>query len=477
MVQAAVYGAAHDASVRMAAAAPPRTRRRKIVAASLVVALVCMCVAVVTFGFSSSAVESDELLSKYAVKKAAPRPLGKVELAVLKIKTRSNEKVTELSSKLKDTDEVLARKQEMLDMETRRLQLAQKRLDAVKTQQKALKRKRDSLKDAKAKFEKQESDASNRAGSLKNKISDSHDSLKDTKADIDKREHRLGKLRRAVQDASTEFAVADSKKMHLSARLQQDEDEMQALKDKAAQVKHVMAAGAVSGAQKLALMADKAKTQLQQTESEVSAQRGSEQAMVARLRHLEDERLELMRKAADMQSKAVRYKMLAAKADDSAADAARLLHKDVLSLQQQAGMVQRTSYGSREESTRVDRIAQLHLGSSPRRGRLQHPAERSSLVGTSAYSAPAMRYRSSHQPHIYKQHRARSDGNIFQAIDAPNDGIAYDPSLAAPGGSKVAAPRRSQQLSSRLRSVSGGVGHELAQGAGNPLSGDYGASD
>ena len=32
-----------------------------------------------------------------------------------------------------------------------------------------------------------------------------------------------------------------------------------------------------------------------------------------RLRHLEDERLELMRKAADMQSKAVRYKMLAAK--------------------------------------------------------------------------------------------------------------------------------------------------------------------
>jgi hypothetical protein len=43
-----------------------------------------------------------------------------------------------------------------------------------------------------------------------------------------------------------------------------------------------MAAGAVSGAQKLALMADKAKTQLQQTEAEVSAQRGSEQAMVAR---------------------------------------------------------------------------------------------------------------------------------------------------------------------------------------------------
>lgn len=50
----------------------------------------------------------------------------------------------------------------------------------------------------------------------------------------------------------------------------------------AAQVKHVLAAGAVSGAQKLALMADKAKTRLQQTEAEVSAQRGSEQAMVER---------------------------------------------------------------------------------------------------------------------------------------------------------------------------------------------------
>jgi hypothetical protein len=59
------------------------------------------------------------------------------------------------------------------------------------------------------------------------------------------------------------------------------------------------------------------------------------------LRHLEDERLELIRKAADMQSKAVRYKMLAAKADDSAAAAARLLHKDVLNLQQQAGITPR----------------------------------------------------------------------------------------------------------------------------------------
>jgi hypothetical protein len=32
-----------------------------------------------------------------------------------------------------------------------------------------------------------------------------------------------------------------------------------------------------------------------------------------RLRHLEDERLQLMKKATDFQSKAVRYKMLAAK--------------------------------------------------------------------------------------------------------------------------------------------------------------------
>jgi hypothetical protein len=42
----------------------------------------------------------------------------------------------------------------------------------------------------------------------------------------------LSKLRRAVEDASTEYAVADSKKMHLNARLQQDDDEVQALKDK-----------------------------------------------------------------------------------------------------------------------------------------------------------------------------------------------------------------------------------------------------
>ncbi len=53
-----------------------------------------MCLAVVSFGFSSSSVESDELLSKFAVKKAAPRPLGKVELAVLRIKTRAHDKVT-----------------------------------------------------------------------------------------------------------------------------------------------------------------------------------------------------------------------------------------------------------------------------------------------------------------------------------------------------------------------------------------------
>ena len=60
--------------------------------------------------------------------------------------------VTALSSKLKDTDELLARKQEMLDMETRRLQLAQKRLDDVKAQQKAMKRKRDALKEPTARI-------------------------------------------------------------------------------------------------------------------------------------------------------------------------------------------------------------------------------------------------------------------------------------------------------------------------------------
>ncbi len=138
--------------------------------------------------------------------------------------------MTQLSSKLKDTDEILARKEEMLDMETRRLKLAQKRLDDIKAQQKEMKRKRDSLKDAKNKFEKQESEATNRADNLKvhffrivdvvwrscdealcgnysdsgfgghgflpqcadavdpqSKISDSRDSLKDTKDDIDKR--------------------------------------------------------------------------------------------------------------------------------------------------------------------------------------------------------------------------------------------------------------------------------------------------
>ena len=66
MVQAAGYGSAPDASIRMVTAPPPRLRRRKFLAASLVVALACMCVAVVSFGFNSSAVESDELLSKCA---------------------------------------------------------------------------------------------------------------------------------------------------------------------------------------------------------------------------------------------------------------------------------------------------------------------------------------------------------------------------------------------------------------------------
>ena len=75
--------------------------------------------------------------------------------------------ITELSSKLKDADQLLSRKEETLDSETRKLQLAQKRLDDIKAQQKEWKSKRDALKDAKKKFEKEENDASNRADDLK----------------------------------------------------------------------------------------------------------------------------------------------------------------------------------------------------------------------------------------------------------------------------------------------------------------------
>ncbi len=48
------------------------------------------------------------------------------------------------------------------------------------------------------------------------------------------------------------------------------------------QIKNVLAVGAVSGAKKLALMADKSKTSLQQTEATISAEKGSEAAMVQR---------------------------------------------------------------------------------------------------------------------------------------------------------------------------------------------------
>jgi hypothetical protein len=74
----------------------------------------------------------------------------------------------------------------------------------------------------------------------------------------------------------------------------------------------------------------------------------------------------------------------------------------------------------------------------------------SSLVGTSFYNSGG-HVRSSDSAHIYKQKHARSDGNVFQAIDAPNDGIAYDPSLATSSST--------QKLSSSLRSVSGGIQH------------------
>ena len=123
----------------------------------------------------------------------------------------------------------------------------------------------------------------------------------------------------------------------------------------AAQIKNVLATGAISGAQKLAQMAGKTKTQLQQTEAEVSSEQGSEHSMVERsvecrcvlhawllrqfhsslmsssamcfinvtilrrLRHLEDERLHLLQKATDFQSKSVRYKMLAAKVGEQRA--------------------------------------------------------------------------------------------------------------------------------------------------------------
>jgi hypothetical protein len=106
----------------------------------------------------------------------------------------------------------------------------------------------------------------------------------------------------------------------------------------------------------------------------------------------------------------------------------------------------------------------------------------SSLVGTSSYLSRAAREQPrtyQQTPHIYEQKRARSDGNIFQAISAPNDGIAYHPSLAAGAEDAQGAPRRSQQvvappsppsfpahghvirlqLSSPLRSVSGSFNH------------------
>jgi len=166
MVEATVYGTSRSMTQN-------HPRRRRFMAASLLVAAVCLCIAVISFGFSSTAVDSDELLSKYAVKKVAARPLGKVELAVLKIKTRASEKVKQLSSKLKDADEILSRKEETLESETRRLQLAQKRLDHIKAVQKTLKHRRDVLKDAKRKFETQQSNAQNKADSLKVRDCDS----------------------------------------------------------------------------------------------------------------------------------------------------------------------------------------------------------------------------------------------------------------------------------------------------------------
>ncbi len=75
--------------------------------------------------------------------------------------------MSQLSSKLKQADSLLARKDETLDSEKRRLQLAQRRLDNIKAQQEALKKRRDMLNSAKRSFQRQESDAAGRARDLK----------------------------------------------------------------------------------------------------------------------------------------------------------------------------------------------------------------------------------------------------------------------------------------------------------------------
>jgi hypothetical protein len=64
MVQTVSYGAAQPAAIRMPPRSPPHSRRKTFVRASLAVALVCVCVALVSFGLSSSTVDDDELLSK-----------------------------------------------------------------------------------------------------------------------------------------------------------------------------------------------------------------------------------------------------------------------------------------------------------------------------------------------------------------------------------------------------------------------------
>jgi hypothetical protein len=187
----------------------------------------------------------------------------------------------------------------------------------------------------------------------------------------------LSKLRRAVEDASTEYAVADSKKMHLNARLQQDDDEVQALKDKVRLSPFVLLfpqflklsalspynlfpqpflkLSALSPFNFPATRPPKSSkcSPLVPYQARRSWRRWRERPRRnwsrrrhrsrssrvvnarwwrgalgrgcnilnafpvlkpwRRLRHLEDERLQLMRKATNFQSKAVRYKMLAAK--------------------------------------------------------------------------------------------------------------------------------------------------------------------
>jgi hypothetical protein len=174
---------------------------------------------------------------------------------------------------------------------------------------------------------------------------------------------------------------------------------------------------------------------------------------------------------------------------------------------------------------------------------LLHTLQSSSLSSTSSFPPPALSQRVQ-QPHIYKQHRARSDGNIFQVPSQQNFhskcraisplgyhrpstlqttashtitrrrkasaqqcraiDLSRHASIAAPRavvlqrlmpaaallflavciGSGTACESRATASVQATGDDCGDVGvlcdaamQELEQGAGNPLSGDYGSSD